>query len=111
MYHTFVYTCGGSGTGEFEWDEAKNASNRQKHGISFEEAILIFNGPVLTRADVHHESGEVRELSFGLLGGIVVLAVAHTDRNGRKRIISARKATARERKAFHDYLEKALGRD
>jgi hypothetical protein len=97
--------------GEFEWDEAKNASNRQKHGISFEEAILIFNGPVLTRADVHHESGEVRELSFGLLGGIVVLAVAHTDRNGRTRIISARKATARERKAFHDYLEEALGRD
>ena len=97
--------------GEFEWDEAKNASNRQKHGISFEEAILIFNGPVLTRADVHHESGEVRELSFGLLCGIVVLAVAHTDRNGRTRIISARKATARERKAFHDYLEKALGRD
>lgn len=97
--------------GEFEWDEAKNASNRQKHGISFEEAILIFNGPVLTRTDVHHESGELRELSFGLLGGIVVLAVPHTDRNGRTRIISARKATARERKAFHDYLEKALGRD
>jgi uncharacterized DUF497 family protein len=96
---------------EFEWDDAKNASNLQKHGISFEEAIHIFAGPVLTRTDHHHESGELRELSFGLLGGIVVLAVAHTDRNGKTRIISARKATAKERKAFHDYLEKALGRD
>ncbi len=94
---------------EFEWDEAKNKSNRQKHGISFEEAAEIFNGPVLTRVDYYHESGEIRELSFGFFFDVVILAVAHTDRSGKIRIISARKATKNERKAFYDHLEKTIG--
>lgn len=90
----------------FEWDPEKNASNVQKHGLSFEEAVLIFDGPVLTGPD---ESGdEYREKTFGLLGGVVVVCVIHTARNGRTRIISARKATPNERKHFDAYLRKAL---
>jgi uncharacterized protein len=91
----------------FEWDPEKNASNIQKHGLSFEEAASIFNGPVLTGPD--DNAGEYREKSFGLLGGSVVVCVVHTDRNGKIRIISARKATPKERKHFDDYLKKALG--
>jgi len=55
----------------FEWDPAKNATNRRKHGISFEEAIEIFDGPVLARADddIH---GEPRERSYGLMRDVVV---------------------------------------
>lgn len=90
----------------FEWDPEKNASNIKKHGLSFEEAVLIFNGPVLTGPDDH--MSEVREKSFGLLGGVVVICVIHTARNGRTRIISARKATPNERKHFDVYLKKAL---
>jgi hypothetical protein len=91
----------------FEWDPDKNIANRRKHGLSFEEAAEIFDGPVLTGPD--NSTGEVREKSFGLLGGMVVVCVIHTERNGRIRIISARKATANERKHFDGYLKKALG--
>ena len=91
---------------EFEWDPDKNAANFQKHGLRFEEAATIFDGPVLTGPD--HSTDETREKSFGLVGGVVVACVVHTDRHGKIRIISARKATANERKHFDAYLKKAL---
>jgi uncharacterized protein len=91
---------------QFEWDPKKNASNMQKHGLSFEEAASIFDGPVLTGPD--GGVGEFREKSFGLVGGVVVVCVIHTERNGKIRIISARKATAKERKHFDAYLKKTL---
>lgn len=90
----------------FEWDPNKNAANLRKHGLSFQEAASIFEGPVLSAAD--DTSDEAREKSFGLLGGLVVVCVIHTDRGGIIRIISARKATAHERKLFDAYLKKAL---
>jgi uncharacterized DUF497 family protein len=90
----------------FEWDEEKNLTNRRKHGISFEEASTIFDGPVLSLEDETHHS-EVRERSYGFIGGVVVACVVHTDRDGATRIISARKATRNERKHFNDYLKKA----
>ena len=92
----------------FDWDPAKNASNRSKHGISFEEAMEIFDGPVLSRDDddIH---GEPRERSYGLIQGVVVVSVVHTDRGAARRIISARKATKKEREEFHAYLTKAIG--
>ncbi len=87
----------------FEWDEDKNRINRRKHGISFEEASGIYNGPVLSFDD-EGEHVEARERSYGLLGGMVVVCVVHTERDDRIRIISARKATSNERKLFHAYL-------
>jgi uncharacterized DUF497 family protein len=95
-----------AGMGSFEWDEAKDAANRMKHGISFGEVISIFEGPILTIEDTSHNP-EVRELSFGLLAGMVVVCVVHTQRSHKTRIISARKATRAERKMFDDYLKKA----
>jgi uncharacterized DUF497 family protein len=92
----------------FEWDEEKNLANRRKHGISFEEASTIFDGPVLSLDDEGHQ-GEVRERSYGLIGGVVVACVIHTDRDGVIRIISARKATKNERKLFDANLKKAAG--
>lgn len=90
----------------FEWDEDKNEANLEKHGISFEEACAIFEGPVLSLEDDGHHS-EVRERSYGLIGGCVVVCVVHTDRGDATRIISARKATKKERKLFYAYLQKA----
>ena len=90
----------------FEWDDAKNAANLAKHGISFEEAVTIWDGPVVTGQDELHQS-EVREISFGLIGGTTVVCVVHTERNEKTRIISARKATRNERRLFDAYLKKA----
>ena len=90
----------------FDWDEEKNLANQRKHGITFEEAATIFEGPVLSLEDEGHQS-EIRERSYGLIGGVVVACVVHTDRDGTTRIISARKATRYERKLFDAYLKKA----
>ena len=95
---------------EFEWDPVKSAANQTKHGISFAEAKAIFDGPVLTRDD-RRDYGEVRQISAGLLAGVVVVIVVHTDRQGRIRIISARKANRTERELYGEYLATAIGRD
>lgn len=100
----------GSGELAFEWDSEKAASNIRNHGISFEEAITIFQDDTLTVEDVA-AYGELREISYGRLQGdrsasTVVVCVVHTDREEKVRIISARKATARERKNFDVYYRK-----
>jgi uncharacterized DUF497 family protein len=92
----------------FEWDEDKNRANRHKHGISFEEAATIFDGPVLSLED-DSDLSEIRERSYGLIGGVVAACVIHTDRDDTIRIISARKATPNERKLFDAYLKRAAG--
>jgi uncharacterized DUF497 family protein len=93
---------------KFEWDEDKNKSNLAKHGISFEEASAIFEGPVLSQVDGGPDE-EVRERSYGLINGITVVCLIHTDKGEATRIISARKATKRERELFNAYLKKACG--
>ena len=93
----------------FEWDAEKNAENRRKHGIAFEEATVIWDGPVLTWHDDRFDYGEARETSIGMLGITAVLTVSHTDRDGTRRIISARKATKSERRDYHAHLERTLG--
>lgn len=91
----------------FEWDEAKNILNMAKHGISFEEACLIFDGPVFSNIDNRFDYGEERTLSIGLIENIVAVVVIHTQRNGNIRIISARLANRQERNRFYDYLQKS----
>lgn len=78
----------------FEWDEAKSRANRAKHGISFKEALTIFDGPVLTAVDRRWDYGEERLVSLGRLGGrFTTVVVVHVERADVTRIISARKAT------------------
>ncbi|MBC7635363.1 MAG: BrnT family toxin [Acetobacteraceae bacterium] len=84
----------------YEWDEAKNASNIAKHGVSFALAQRIFEGVVLTMIDDRLDYGEPRNISIGTIDGVVLLAVVHTDRSGRVRIISARRASQRERQSY-----------
>ena len=85
---------------DFEWDEAKNRQNIAKHGVDFRDAVRIFDGPTFDRIDDREDYGELRTLSLGLLDGVTVLVVAHTDRDGVIRIISARRATRRERERY-----------
>jgi len=91
----------------FEWDEAKNAGNKQKHGVSFELASLVFQDPfVLSKFDGRF-AHEERWLSIGMVGGETIIFVAHTIRDEGNheeiiRIISARKATPGERRRYFD---------
>jgi len=91
---------------DFEWDENKNQLNQQKHRISFEEAQEIFYGVIFTFASNKLDYGEIREISIGTINNIVVIAVVHTNRQGKTRLISARKATPKERKKYYEYLAK-----
>lgn len=91
---------------KFEWDKKKNEVNLLKHGIGFEEAKLIFNGPVLTREDKRHVYGETRKTSIGEIEKIIVVVVVHTKRGENMRIISARKANKKERSLYYEYLKK-----
>jgi uncharacterized protein len=92
----------------FEWDDEKNRRNLAKHRISFDAARLVFDDPrALSQLD-RVDAGEERWQTIGLAGGIAVLLVAHTSReqDGEEvvRIISARKATPRERRAYDQAL-------
>jgi uncharacterized protein len=89
---------------QFEWDEHKNRQNLKKHGISFEEAKEIFLGIIFTSIDERFDYGEIREISIGTIQGVVIVTVTHTERKGIIRIISARKATPKERKAYYEYF-------
>ncbi len=86
---------------EFEWDAEKAASNVEKHGVSFAEAMTVFGEPLeLTITDPDHSEGEPRFLSIGLSATGHLLVVAYTEREGRTRIINACDATPRERKQY-----------
>jgi uncharacterized DUF497 family protein len=90
----------------FEWDPNKSRSNRQKHGVSFETAVLVFNDPNHLSIQDRFEGDEERWQTMDLVDGVTILIVAHTvlDEEGQEvvRIISARKATPGERRRYHE---------
>lgn len=88
---------------EFEWDARKAARNRSKHGVTFHEAATVFGDPLaLTLPDPDHSEKEDRFITFGYSQEQRLLVVAHTDREERTRIISARKATSSERDIYEE---------
>jgi len=88
---------------EFEWDEKKSDINRKKHGVSFHEAATVFGDPLaITFPDPDHSSGEHRFLTFGYSRLNSLLVVVHTERHGKTRIISARRATRHERTIYEN---------
>jgi uncharacterized DUF497 family protein len=88
---------------DFEWDDAKAESNERKHGVTFTEAMTVFADPLsVTGYDPAHADDEDRFLTMGLSVNGRLLVVSHTDRGDMVRIISARKATRRERKDYED---------
>lgn len=84
--------------GDFEWDAEKAAANAAKHGVTFEEATTVFLDLdyLLTRDVVDAE----RFVAIGMSKQASVLFVVHCERGQRLRIISARRATRREREAY-----------
>jgi uncharacterized protein len=85
----------------FEWDEGKEEANRKKHGIGFDEAKTVFNDPrSITRHDEQHSQDEDRFLDLGLSAMGRLIVVSYTERGSNIRIISCRKATKFERRAY-----------
>lgn len=85
----------------FEWDFKKAKTNLEKHGISFEEASTAFRDPLsLTIDDPLHSRDEERLVLIGMSYNNYLLIVVHTERGDNIRIISARKATKKERKYY-----------
>jgi len=85
----------------FEWDDVKANTNERKHGVRFDDAMLVFSDPYALVEQDRIEGGELRWQTLGFVGGVVLLLVAHTVRNEGEdeviRIISARKASRKER--------------
>jgi uncharacterized DUF497 family protein len=89
---------------EFEWDGHKAVENLKNHRVSFDEAKSVFNDPLLlTFPDPEHSDEEHRSINIGISSHSRVLLVVFTDRKGKVRVISSRKATAKERKLYETY--------
>ena len=85
----------------FEWDPTKAETNAHKHDVTFTEAATVFGDPLArTRADPRHSVGEERLVTLGQSRQGRLLVVAHTERGETIRIISARPATAHERRQY-----------
>ena len=87
----------------FEWDEAKAAANQKKHRVTFEEAATVFNDPLAVIFDDEvHSREEQREIMVGHSTKERLLLVYFTERKGVIRIISARRATKKERQDYEE---------
>ena len=89
---------------QFEWDDEKEKINIVKHKLDFTTAAFVFDDENrLEIYDENHSSDEDRYLAIGAVGSmLVILTVVFTERGEKIRIISARKATAKERKMYYD---------
>jgi uncharacterized DUF497 family protein len=86
---------------EFEWDPEKAAANVRRRRVSFNEAATVLQDPLSTTfPDEAHSEGEMRFVTVGVSQRGRLLVVAHTERNDTIRIISARRATRREREFY-----------
>ena len=87
----------------FEWDGAKAVANLLQHGVSFEDAVSLFQDPLAkVHADPDHSEAERRDIIVGHSIQGQLLLVSFTDRGSKLRLISARPVTRHER---HDYEE------
>jgi uncharacterized protein len=88
---------------EFEWAPAKAAANLRKHKVSFDEAVAVFADFFsITAPDPDHSDEELRYITVGRSNRERLIMVAHAERRGRIRIISARKLTRSENSVYEE---------
>jgi uncharacterized DUF497 family protein len=94
----------------FIWNRDKAAENVKKHGISFEVVTKVFLDPFgVYRYDDEHSEYEDRFNIIGVVDGVVCVSVFFTDRNGLKRIFSARKAEGEELEIYARNFREIIG--
>jgi uncharacterized DUF497 family protein len=87
----------------FEWDEDKATRNQKKHGVTFEEASTVFADSLAAIFDDElHSDEEQRELIIGYSVKRRLILVSFTERSGAIRLISARRATKKEREDYEE---------
>lgn len=88
----------------FEWDENKNRTNKKKHGVTFEMAVRVYaDSKRIERLDTEHSTLEEERINIiGRVSNLLILFVVATDRDGRTRIISARKAEPEEEAEYYE---------
>ena len=89
---------------EIEFDPDKRLHTLEHRGVDMANAGAVFEGPTVTVDDERRDYGEVRHLTFGKLLGRIV-ALAWTMRDGKRRIISMRKANDREQRIYGERLD------
>jgi uncharacterized DUF497 family protein len=88
---------------EFAWHPAKADTNARKHGVSFEEATTVFGDPLAkTISDPEHSILESRFVTIGMTARGRLVVVCHTESEDLIRVISAREASAHERKSYEN---------
>ena len=83
----------------FEWNPSKRETNLRKHGVDFARAVRIFDGWVLEWSDVRRDDGEHRIVAVGTVADCL-LTVIYTWRGENRRIISARRSSGKETRAY-----------
>lgn len=87
----------------FEWDARKAVANVRKHGVTFEEACTAFGDPLgILMHDPDHSIAEQRHVLLGMSNRLRLLVVSHAERPPRTRLISARRATPKERRTYEE---------
>ncbi len=88
---------------QFEWDPKKAAGNLKKHGVTMVEACTVFDDPLaVLKPDPDHSVSEMRYILLGTSARERLLVVAFAERPPRTRLISARRATRRERRQYEE---------
>lgn len=97
--------------GSFEWDENKEKTNVQKHGLSFSEILPIFDDPLfIEKLDQANSTlDETRYIGMGRVDGTVVIVSCYTPRAKRIRIINARISTKREAQIYEKWCKQFYG--
>lgn len=88
---------------DFEWDNDKQKSNLQKHGVDFLDAVRIFSNPVLEWVDNRKDYGEKRIMTMGYDDENYFIVVS-TWRDKNRRVISVWKAGTDEKEKYHQYF-------
>jgi uncharacterized DUF497 family protein len=90
----------------YAWDPKKNRRNLTRHGIAFEDAIKIFEGPTLEKQDDRFDYGEVRVYAVGVVNAVEITVIYTNVSHIERRIISAWRAERHEREAYWNNIRK-----
>jgi uncharacterized protein len=93
----------------YTWDEAKNRRNLALRGIAFKDAIRIFEGPTIEVIDDRFDYGETRVYAIGLVHGLEITVIYADRGEEERRIISAWRSEAHERRAYWRQIEPEAG--
>jgi uncharacterized protein len=84
----------------YTWDEKKNRRDLHLHGIAFEDAVRVFDGPTVEQVDDRFDYGEQRVYAIGVVNGLEITVIYTDGEDDKRRIISAWRSEPHERRQF-----------